>query len=237
MLRRVGKCCLAALSLIALSVTGATAGGGSLKDEPARPFTWTGAYVGIVAGTAWGESRFDIPGHTSNPFDIDGVAIGGTIGFNLQVQRGFVVGIEADLSHSTMSGRFGPGDLGQPNGNSYYCLSGACVTDVNWFGTVRGRLGIADDRFFIYATGGLAFGDVSSRILNDANYITGGTNSGWTAGGGIEIALAPGWTAKAEYLHVDLGWTDRNSSYARLRSDVKFDVVRLGLNYHLWSGH
>jgi outer membrane immunogenic protein len=232
----VWKRAFAALSLIALSVTGAHAGGGSLKGGPSQPSTWTGAYVGIVAGRAWGESRFD-DGLTSNPFDIDGHTIGGTAGYNLHIQRGLVAGIEADLSYSSISGKFGPGNLGQPNGNSWDCYTGACVTDVNWFGTLRGRLGFAADRFLVYATGGLALGGVDSKIRNDADWVTGGINLGWTAGGGIEVAFAPGWSAKIEYLHVDLGWTQRNSTYAQLKSDAEIDIVRLGVNYHIGTGN
>ena len=204
----------------------------SLKDAPYQQpaFSWTGAYVGVTAGYGWGESRFD-DGATSNPFDMDGVIAGGTIGYNFQTRSNIVLGIEADISYSDISGAFGPANLGQPNGGFWGCGSGPCVTEVTWFGTVRGRLGLAMDRVLFYATGGLAFGNIDSAILNDPDWLTGNVTAGWTAGAGIEYALRPGWKAKLEYLHVDLGWTDRNAQ-ADFRSEAVFDVVRLGLNYH-----
>ena len=205
----------------------------SLKDTPnQRPtFSWTGPYVGVSAGYGWGESRFD-DGATSNPFDIDGAIVGGTIGYNLRGPSNIVFGVEADVSFSDISGSFGPGNLGQPNGAFWGCGTGACVTDVTWFGTLRGRLGWAVDRVLVYATGGLAYGNIDSAILNDPDWRTGNVTAGWTAGGGIEYVLRPGWTAKLEYLHVDLGWTDRNAA-SDFKSEAIFDVVRLGLNYHL----
>jgi outer membrane immunogenic protein len=227
---------MALLILALVTASAAYAGGpkgGSLKDEPYRPYSWTGAYVGLTAGYAWGESRFD-DGVTSNPFDIDGWALGGTIGYNLQMHGNVVVGIEADISFSDISGSFGPGNLGQPNGAAWNCATGACVTDVNWFGTLRGRLGFVADTMLIYATGGVAYGDIDSRIRNDADWITGDVGWGWTAGAGLEFSLRPGWTAKIEYLHVDLGWTGRNAAVG-LKSDAEFDLVRLGLNYRV--GH
>lgn len=226
----------AALSAF-VGITSAYAGdperSGSLKDAPyQRPaFSWAGPYIGVTAGYGWGESRFD-DGATSNSFDMDGVVAGGTVGYNFQPHSNIVVGVEADISYSDISGSFGPANLGQPNGAYWGCGSGACVTDVTWFGTLRGRLGLAMDQVLVYATGGLAYGNIDSAILNDPDWLTGNVTAGWTAGGGIEYALRPGWSAKLEYLHVDLGWTDRNTA-SDFKSEAVFDVVRLGLNYQL----
>ena len=114
------------LALLALGVTGANAGGlgerGSIKDGPyAAPFSWTGFYIGATAGAGSGESRFDA-GVLSNPFDINGFTAGATVGYNLQLNGNWVVGIEADLSHSSISGSFF-GNLGQPNGDGFGCSS------------------------------------------------------------------------------------------------------------------
>ena len=207
---------------------------GSIKDEPLhKPFSWTGFYVGATAGYGWGESRFD-DGATSNPFDLDGFVAGGTLGYNYQFHGTWVVGLEADISYSDISGSFGPGNLGQPNGAGWGCGSGPCVTDVNWFGTVRGRVGPTLGPVFFYATGGFAYGEFESAIQNTTTWRTGNTNVGWTAGGGIEYAFAPNWSAKVEYLHVDLGWSDRTPAQ-NFKSDAEFDIVRAGLNYQF--GH
>jgi outer membrane immunogenic protein len=218
---------LASAMSLAMPGTGAQAGDRvSIKDGPA-PFSWTGFYVGVTAGAGWGESRFDDSGFKSNPFDIDGFVAGGTIGYNFQLSPRWVVGIETDLSFSNISGSFGPGNLGQPNGAFFGCSPGPCVTDVDWFGTVRARLGATFDRSLVYATGGLAYGKVKSSIVG-GGFDSNDTNVGWTIGGGIEHAVSRNWSAKIEYLHVDLGWTGIGKD---LKSDAQFDVVRAGLNY------
>jgi len=202
---------------------------GSLKDAPAAAvFSWHGTYVGVTAGYGWGDSRFD-DGATSNPFDIKGFIAGGTIGGNLQLHGRWVVGIEADLSFSDISGSFGPGNLGQPNGGAWGCGSGPCRTEVEWFGTLRGRVGPTFGRTLMYATGGLAFGQVKSGIDNSATFQTDRTNMGWTVGGGIEHSLSSNWSGKIEYLHVDLGWTSVSNGF--FKADADFDLVRAGLNY------
>ena len=78
---------------------------------------------------------------------------------------------------------------------------------------MRGRLGFVSDRILFYATGGLAVGEVESRLAfsenveaNVAQIMSNNTTkAGWTVGGGIEAALGGNWSVKAEYLYVDLG--------------------------------
>jgi outer membrane immunogenic protein len=91
---------------------------------------------------------------------------------------------------------------------------------------VRGRLGYAFDRFMPYVTGGGAFGDIKTSI---SGVDTTTTRAGWTLGGGVEFAIAGPWTAKVEYLHVDLG----SASTADPLTDANFhaDIVRGGINY------
>jgi outer membrane immunogenic protein len=113
---------------------------------------------------------------------------------------------------------------------------------VDWFGTLRGRVGYASDRWMLYGTGGYAYGRNHIEIVGNSAFSSSPTESGWTAGGGLEYAFAPNWTAKFEYLHVDLGdrirWTTftpvgaPDPGFAR----VSFDAVRVGLNYKFGSG-
>jgi outer membrane immunogenic protein len=63
-------------------------------------------------------------------------------------------------------------------------------------------VGYAFDRFLVYGTGGAAFGNVQASFSNDA--VSSAAETGWTIGAGVEAAFAPNWTAKAEYLFVDL---------------------------------
>ena len=103
----------------------------------------------------------------------------------------------------------------------------SCETKNDWLGTVRGRLGYAFDRFMPYVTGGLAVGDIKTSDRRCSAVRT-TPRAGWTLGGGIEAAIAGPWTAKVEYLYVDLG---RGGSV--LGSDAKFNanIVRAGVNY------
>ncbi|MGB9028185.1 MAG: outer membrane protein [Rhodomicrobium sp.] len=203
---------------------------GGYKDVPAYTVNWTGFYLGATAGYAWGDSRF-YDFEVTNSFNVDGFTGGGEIGYNFQFSPNWVAGIDADIS-SGISGKFGPGELNTPSGSSWNCGSGACVTDVNWYGTVRGRLGYAFNNVLVYGTGGLAYGGVDSRIENSSTYKVSSTNTGWTAGGGVEYMFAPNWSGKIEYLHIDLGWTPEPLS---LKSETEFDVVRAGVNYHVGS--
>lgn len=209
---------------------------GGLKDEPYAyaPISWTGFYIGVTAGGAWGESRFDDEGYVSNGFDVEGFTGGVTAGYNFAIHSSWVVGVEADIS-SGIDGSFGPGNLGMPNGDSWGCGSGACVTDINWYGTLRGRVGYSFGNLLVYGTGGLAYGDVDSEIENGGSpWQVDDINFGWTAGGGVEYAITSNLSAKIEYLHVDLGFTDYNDT--EFRSDAEFDVVRAGLNYRFGGG-
>jgi outer membrane immunogenic protein len=98
--------------------------------------------------------------------------------------------------------------------------------------TARGRLGIAADRWLPYVTGGLAVGDIKATVpgLNGIDK----TNAGWTAGGGLEFALSGNWTAKAEYLYVDLGHAGCSVDCGLPSGNnvgLTTNVVRGGLNY------
>ncbi len=152
------------------------------------PYNWTGFYVGINGGGGFGRSDFSAPFPTGS-FDTSGALVGGTIGYNIQMGQ-TVFGLEGDIDWSNIRG-------------SAACAGTTCETRNNWLGTVRGRLGYAFNRFMPYVTGGLAVGDIKSSIagVGDAEE----TKTGWTVGGGVEAAIAGPWTAKVEYLYVDLG--------------------------------
>ena len=119
--------------------------------------------------------------------------VGGTAGYNWQALGSpWVFGLEGDIDWTNIKGTFA----------NAACPTG-CETKNNWLGTARGRVGYAWDRVMPYVTGGLAVGDIKANQAGFAGVSD--TNAGWTAGAGIEAALAGNWTAKLEYLHVDLG--------------------------------
>ncbi len=178
-------------------------------------YNWTGAYIGINGGWAGGDAGMGAVG-----FDVDGGLVGATLGYNWQAGQA-VFGLEGDINWTNIEG-------------SGTCGALTCRVSNNWLGTVRGRLGYAIDRFMPYVTGGLAFGDVEASATGLSG--SSNTQTGWTVGGGVEFALAPArWTAKLEYLYVDLGEFTCGAAAcgAAAAGDVTFNshIVRAGLNY------
>ena len=197
---------------------------------------WTGVYLGVNSGFTFGASDWtdDLTGTSSGDFSTLGFVLGGTLGANYQVAA-WVFGLEADGDRANSSG-FGTFTT---TSSSSLC-AGGCMTNNTWLATVRGRLGYAFDRFLVYGTGGAVIGNVQANFSNDP--VSSSTEIGWTAGAGVEVAVAPHWSAKAEYLFVDLGngscTTDcaiqnPNGQPLIANAAVKFNesIVRGGLNY------
>jgi outer membrane immunogenic protein len=179
------------------------------------PFSWTGFYLGLNGGGGWGSSTWDRTGS----FDLSGGVIGGTAGFNWQTGPA-VFGLEGDMDWSGVSGTTVAG-----------CAAG-CTTKNDWLGTARGRAGYAFDRFLPYITGGLAFGDIRASTPGFAGASQ--TNLGWTIGAGVEAAIVGNWSAKAEYLHVDLGSFNCGLSCGPTSTDnvsLREELLRGGVNY------
>ena len=212
---------LGAAALVAMSV----AAPASAADLSARTYTkapamvaaiydWSGFYIGINGGGAWGDSKWDSVG----TFDVSGAMIGGTVGYNWQFSQ-FVLGLEGDVDATWIDGS-----------STAACLAG-CKTSNSWLATVRGRVGYAFDRFLPYITGGFAVGNIKASTPGFA----GGddTNAGWTVGGGLEFVIAGNWTAKAEYLHVDLGSLNCGNACTGTPSNVDLttNLVRGGVNF------
>jgi outer membrane immunogenic protein len=199
-------------------------------------FTWTGFYVGVNAGYGWNtqdnNNYFDpVFGYSGGGSD-GGFVGGGQIGYNYQMGQ-FVIGLETDIQYA---------DLGGGRGYVGTGFLGDDSNDGNWFGTVRARAGFAIDRALVYATGGFAYGDIgagSSAYVDAAgNYIygsSGGTNTGWVLGGGIEYAFTDNLTAKIEGLYVNLDTKNDNFGFYANNNNAEFGVVRAGLNYKFSS--
>ncbi|MEI9803190.1 MAG: outer membrane protein [Pseudolabrys sp.] len=176
-----------------------------------QAYNWSGAYIGINGGGGWGRSDFSAP-LSSGSFNTSGALIGGTVGYNWQFSP-WVLGLEGDIGWSSIRG----------SGN---CGGLSCDVRNNWLATARGRVGYAWDRVLPYVTGGAAFGDVKTSVAGFGDSTT--TKTGWTVGGGLEMAIAGPWTAKLEYLYVDLG---RGGSIVGSDAAYKTNIVRAGLNY------
>jgi outer membrane immunogenic protein len=180
-------------------------------------YNWTGFYLGINGGYGWGKSDWTAFGADADP---SGGMVGGTIGYNWQALGSpWVFGLEGDIDWSGIKGDF----------TNAACPTG-CETRNNWLGTARGRIGYAFDRVMPYITGGLAVGDIEANQAGFAGPHD--TQVGWTVGGGVEAAIAGNWTAKVEYLYVDLGDIGCGAGSCSLPTNVDFQshVVRAGVN-------
>jgi outer membrane immunogenic protein len=190
-------------------------------------FNWTGFYLGIEGGDGWGSTNHTntLNGGSPGPARISGALFGGTYGYNWQ-SGNFVLGLEGDISWSSIKKTFV-----DPTGG--FCFAGVeCFTKLRWLGTDRARIGYAWDRTLVYATVGFAYGDVSAGIITDPNNGS-KLRTGWTWGGGLEWAFAPNWSAKLEYLFVDLGEKPIYRSPGGTPENVlvNSNIVRVGLNY------
>lgn len=222
--------------------------GSALSDLSARPYTqpppiiavynWTGGYFGIEGGYGWGHSDQTDPGIAPPPpppppdigdghYSVRGGLIGGTLGYNWQTGP-WVFGLESDLSWADIKGHSnvcGPTTV-TPH---------ACGTKLESLGTFRGRVGYAAGaagNWLLYATGGLAVGEVHAW---DALTPASGSEfrAGWTVGAGVETVFAPNWTAKLEYLYVDLGKAHLFDIVPGVPETVSFNtnIIRAGINY------
>lgn len=212
---------LAAAGLITLVGTAAGAdlppGPNYYKAPPflPPPYTWSGFYLGINGGGGLGRSSWD----TAGGFDISGGLVGGTIGYNYQIGEA-VLGVEGDIDWSGIRG----------STTTAGCPAG-CTTSDSWLSTVRGRLGYAAGRFMPFVTAGGAFGNINASTPGLAG--NSATNAGWTVGAGLEFAIAGNWTAKAEYLYVDLGRFNCGVGCGAPTDNVSFNtnLIRGGINY------
>jgi outer membrane immunogenic protein len=194
------------------------------KAPPAavtQAYNWTGFYLGANGGGGWGHSDWSA---NATGIGLSGGQAGGTLGYNRQLGS-VVFGIEGDIDWSGLTGS-----------NTTAGCPGGCSTSDSWLSTVRGRIGYSFDRVMPYVTGGLAVGDIRAAAPGFAGGSS--TNAGWTLGGGFELALPGNWTAKAEYLRVDLGSFNCTGCSALPSDNVskQENVFRAGVNYHFgWA--
>ncbi len=181
---------------------------------PAPPvYNWTGFYLGINGGWGFGKSDWSVPGFSTGNFNVNGGLVGGTLGFNWWAD-GWVLGVEGDFDGSWMDGK------------SSLCAPVQCETKSKWLATLRPRIGYAADRVLFY----LAFGDV---LVNTTANWQSADKTGWTAGAGVEGAFTDHWTARIEYLFLDLQNANFTPVAAATPVTVKFNanLIRLGVDY------
>jgi outer membrane immunogenic protein len=185
----------------------------------APAYNWSGFYLGLNGGGGWGDSYWQGIGRAN----LSGGQIGGTAGYNWQFGQ-TVLGLEGDIDWNRLTG-------------SIPCAGTTCSTSDTWLSTVRGRVGYAFGGVLPFVTGGLATGDIHAAVPG----LPGGSdvNAGWTVGGGVEFALPGNWSAKAEYLHVDLGAFNCGVDCGGTPNEnvsLHDNVFRAGVNYHFGWG-
>jgi outer membrane immunogenic protein len=255
-----------AVAVSAFGVGAASAADMAVKARPIAvdpSYNWTGFYVGLNAGYGWNDNRnVAISGSPlitgsqaigSVPLAVglrpEGFLGGGQIGYNYQFGGRGVFGIEADFAWA---------DIKDSNFINLPVAAPTVQTSVSekidFFGTVRGRLGVTFDRLLVYGTGGFAFANVKQRGNIDEFFGAGrqfianssGLRYGWTVGGGAEWALSKNWSVKAEYLYYDLGSNTitglqsnpvNGVDFATYSFSTRGNIVRGGVNYKFdWAG-
>jgi outer membrane immunogenic protein len=271
------------------AVTSLLATSALAADLPVRTYTkapvyvepgydWTGFYVGLNGGYSWGNASNTftagtLPVTTASQH-MDGWVFGGQAGYNWQLNKSWVFGIEGDIDATGQDGTatIGPNTavttftppfaiLAVPTTTTTTTATGALEEKLPWLATLRGRIGVLPtDRVLLFVTGGLAVGEVKSTAsaATTATAVTafaGGpalattttsasalasassTQAGWTVGAGVEGAIGGNWTAKLEYLYVDLGTVNNTfagvAPFAPLTtsSHVTDNILRAGINY------
>jgi outer membrane immunogenic protein len=219
-------------------------------------YNWTGFYVGVNGGWADGVSNWTnecpgcqslttpppnatppgFPGGETGSFSVSGYLAGGTLGANYQIGP-WVYGVEGDFDWTHLTGNSGStcGGLSialpPPTG---------CETESDWLATLRGRVGyafpgLAGDSVLLYGTAGGAFARIKTGLIPPSTFDS-STDAGWTVGAGLEVAFAPNWTAKVEYLFVDLPnvtctTTTNCGVLAGSTVTLNENMVRAGVNF------
>uniref|UniRef100_E6VBM0 Porin n=1 Tax=Rhodopseudomonas palustris (strain DX-1) TaxID=652103 RepID=E6VBM0_RHOPX len=204
-----------------------------MKAPVAAVYDWTGFYIGANVGVGLGRDlqTHSYPGAgtlNSTYLQPQGAIGGGQIGYNWQFGSMFgpmLIGVEADIQGSGMS-------------DGYTSLNGLATNynqKLDWFGTVRGRVGLVRGPAFGYFTGGYAVGNVKTTVTEGGlvAFDNSKTRSGWVIGSGVEAALGGNWSGKIEYLYLDLGNQTDFFGNQSLRTEARESIFRVGLNYRI----
>ncbi len=206
---------------------------------------WSGFYAGGHLGYAWGSSNWTAPGASGSldlaqpidTFDEAGSFFAGLqAGYNYMLPNRVVIGAEIDASFPAFPNLAGISIGGISNFTSPTLGPVSYSETVLSSGTVRGRIGYAPGNWLFYATGGFAWSYDQLTLTQ----LPGGTTDmpflwrlGWAAGAGVEVPVAPHWTARLEYLFTDYGISGVNflGGAQRIDSDFSLQELRAGLNY------
>jgi outer membrane immunogenic protein len=248
------------LGCAAVSLLTASAFGADLAVPPvapvAQPFSWTSCYGGAHVGGS--VSRKDITdpvqlaqdsvlgagttvGVTTTRLNSTGFLAGAQIGCDYQFYSHLLLGVEGAVSGSTMkSSTIVAFPLGFPGDQ------GVVSSKTDFIPSVTARLGVAVDRVLLYGKGGVAWAGDQTNVVGSVagtpfSFQGLSTRTGFTAGGGVAWAFAGPWSVNVEYDYYQFGhgnvfMTDSiNGFTGLLDTKQNIQVVKVGLNFHLWS--
>jgi outer membrane immunogenic protein len=194
---------------------------------------WNGLYAGLNVGVG-ASNTYAVDPSTSSRGQADvngaGFAGGAQIGYNYMITPRYLVGVEGDIGALGMRSNF----------NDWFDTTAVFEQNTNWYATARARAGISNGPALFYFTGGAAWVNMEDGFGRGSAISTGDlawhTRSGWTFGGGTEVALNERWSAKMESLFINTGThfhTNTPPPLVGFNADFKerFVVVRAGLNY------
>ncbi|WJR78976.1 outer membrane protein [Bradyrhizobium sp. NP1] len=253
-------------SLAASALLIGAAGNAFAADMPVKAmpppalaiYNWTGFYIGANVGGGWERGTGDLiatSGGIAIPTAVaggtiprnlnlspSGVVGGGQAGYNWQINQ-IVFGLETDLQASGIRQSvtiFHPAVVAPP----LFPTINTGLTSLDWFGTVRGRVGYAWNNFLLYGTGGFAYGGTTDSGTSQTvppppfgSGSVGATRTGWAAGAGFEWGFIGNWSVKGEYLHIDLGsstvtdFFPASGDFLTYRYRHEYDIGRVGINY------
>jgi len=191
---------------------------------PALTTAWSGSYIGLQGGYAWGhEPVIDGVFGQASSLNPSGGFGGSQTGYNWLIAPRCVFGLESETSFGSLTdSRLSSGGV-------------AVTTKLDLFGSERARLGfLLNDSVLLYGTGGLAW----THVKYDIDTVIASFNPfdayrvGWTAGAGVEYAFDPLWSAKLEYLHADFDEYSNPYLESARTFNLTTDSVRMGVNYH-----
>jgi outer membrane receptor protein involved in Fe transport/opacity protein-like surface antigen len=233
------------------------------KARPEQAWTWAGYYLGANIGYSWGGSNTDAIFNdyagsslfgTSASANFSGIVGGAQTGYNWMFGR-WLAGIEADIQYADRGPTpafFCPGTVCNPFGPVSASIDQGY--EVEWFATLRGRIGVAvTPEALLYVTGGPAFAEFVAGGTTSSFDATGAaaispfytlhTKVGWAAGAGAEAHISGPWAAKIEYLHMDFGTVsstainDLSSPLVNVNfnSHITDNIIKVGLNFKFSS--
>jgi len=194
--------------------------GTSPMYSPTPATAWAGFYAGVSGGYGFGSATVSPAPGAQATNSTGGWNLGAQAGYNMDM-GGFILGAEADLQWSNVA-------YSEVVGGDTF------KAGIDFYGTLRGRAGMAFGQVMPYVTGGIAAGRGTASLDNGVVTSQSATHMGWTAGVGLEAQATQNISIKAEYLYVDLGTQTYDGLPAAIGNiDVsqRFSVVRAGLNY------